>query len=168
MYNFQALTSKDWVGDYGFRKALEANLGTIKYGDTVVGPGRKDIVRYWQEEKSHYALWELLSYMGAHTEAQTLAYFDLPADTISFLKWVHQRVAHGEADRVGELAGRGFFSIGAEQMHYFPYAPLYQLWQQETDAQRQARRGNVLVYLDRLADADGYELLRWHAPTLYE
>lgn len=168
MYNFQALTSKDWVGDYGFRKALEANPGTMKFGDTVIGPGRKDIVTYWQQEKSHYALWELLSYMGAHTEPQTLAYFDLPADTIPFLRWVHQHVAHGEADKVEGLAELGMFGRGAAQMSYFPYARLYELWQRETDAQRATRQGNVLVYLDRLAETDGRELLRFAAPSLYE
>lgn len=168
MFNFQALTTKNWVTDYGFQKALEADPGTMRVGDQVMGTGRRDIVQYWQREKSHYTLWELLNYMGKHTEPQVLAYFDLPADTMPFLAWVYQRVAHGEAEQVPGLAELGQFGVAQEQMNYFPYAPLYQLWQQETDGQRAARQGNVLVYLDRLAEPDGRELIRFDAPTLYQ
>ncbi|MFC7670877.1 hypothetical protein ACFQT0_28415 [Hymenobacter humi] len=32
MFNFQALTKKDWTTDYGFRKAFEANPGQMRFG----------------------------------------------------------------------------------------------------------------------------------------
>ncbi|WP_400194267.1 hypothetical protein [Hymenobacter sp. B81] len=82
----QCLTKRDWVTDYGFRKALEANPGTMTFAGQAIGPRRRDIVSYWQAEKDHYRLWELLLYMGSHTAPQTLAYFDLPADTVAFLR----------------------------------------------------------------------------------
>ena len=87
MYNFPSLTRKDWATDYGFRKALAADPGTMKFAGQTVGTGRRDIVEYWQREKSHYRLWELLLYMGSHAVPRTVTYFDLPADTAEFLHW---------------------------------------------------------------------------------
>lgn len=48
--------------------------------------GRPASVAYGQHEKQNYALWAL--YKGKHTVSQTLAYFDLPADTVPFWRWV--------------------------------------------------------------------------------
>ena len=164
MFNFQALTKKDWTTDYGFRKALEANPGQMRFGGAIVGNGRKDIVTYWQQEKDQYRLWELLLYMGSHTVPQTAAYFDLPADVAEFLRWVYNHVAHEQREQV-EAMVQGFAS-GFDQMNFFPYAELYTIWQRADE--REARQGNVLVYLDRITEADGRELLRYSAPTLYE
>ena len=111
MFNFPSLTKKDWVADYGFRKALEVDPGTRKFGEITLGKGRRDIVAYWQTDKSEYRLWELLCYMGEHTIPQTLAYFDLPADTVPFLRWVYNHVAHEERERVEGMA-QGFFGGG--------------------------------------------------------
>lgn len=167
MYNLHYLTKKGWVTDHGFRKALQANPGTITFAGQVVGPSRQDIVAYWQAEKSDYVLWELLLYMGKHTIPQTLDYFDLPADTVPFLRWVYNHVAHEQREQVQEMA-QGFFGAGFDQMNFFPYSQLYALWQQETNEQRTARDGNVLVYLDRLTEPDGRELVRFAAPTFFE
>ncbi|AMJ64029.1 hypothetical protein [Hymenobacter sp. PAMC 26628] len=164
MYNFQSITRKDWVTDYGFRKALAANPGTMKFGGQTVGAGRKDVVEYWQREKSSYPLWELLLSMGSHTAPQTLAYFDLPADTVEFVRWVYNEVSHEERERVAEMV-QGFAS-GFDQMNFFPYAALYAIWQRADE--RQARDGNVLVYLDRITEPDGQELVRLTAPTFFE
>jgi hypothetical protein len=164
MHNFQSLTKKDWVTDYGFRKALEADPGTMTIGNIVRERGRKDIVQYWQHEKSDYRLWELLCYMGGHTVPQTLAYFDLPADTVEFLRWVYNHVAHEERDRVKEMVPG--FGGGFDQMNFFPYAELYPIWQRADE--RQARRGNVRVYLDRITEPNGQELVRMAAPTFFE
>lgn len=164
MYNFQCLTKKDWVTDYGFRKALAADPGTMMFGKQVMGKGRKDVVEYWQREKSNYVLWELLLYMGSHTVPQTLAYFDLPADGAEFLRWVYNDVSHEQREQVQEMT-QGFAS-GFAQMNFFPYAELYMIWQRADE--REARQGNVLVYLDRITEPDGQELLRYTAPTLYE
>lgn len=60
MHNLQYLNKKEWVMDYGFRKALAADLGTITFAGQVVSRGRQDIVAYWQNGKCDYALWELL------------------------------------------------------------------------------------------------------------
>ncbi|GAB3841031.1 hypothetical protein [Hymenobacter jeollabukensis] len=167
MYNFRCLTTKDWVKDYGFGKALEADPGTRTFAGQVLGPGRKDVVAYWQAEKSDYPLWQLLLHMGAHTVPQTVAYFDLPADTVPFLSWVYNHVAHEQREQVQGMA-QGFFGAGFDQMNFYPYPQLYQVWQRESDAQRSARAGNVKVYLDRLTEPDGQELLRFAAPTLFE
>ncbi|WP_223654115.1 hypothetical protein [Hymenobacter psoromatis] len=164
MHNFQSLPKKDWVTDYGFRKALEADPGTMTFGGAAVGKGRKDIVPYWQAEKAHYALWELLLYMGSHTVPQTLAYFDLPADTVDFLRWVYNHVSHEERERVQDMM-QGFAS-GFDQMNFFPYPALYAIWQRADE--RQARQGNVLVYLDRITEPDGQELVRLAAPSFFE
>ena len=164
MHNFQSLTRKDWVTDYGFRKALTADPGTMKFAGQIVGPGRRDIVEYWQREKSHYPLWELLLYMGSHTAPQTLAYFDLPADTVEFVRWVYNEVSHEERERVEEMV-QGFAS-GFDQMNFFPYAELYAVWQRTEE--RAARDGNVLVYLDRITEPDGEEILRYRAPSFFE
>jgi len=32
----------------------------MKFGGQTVGAGRRDIVEYWQRDKDHYRLWELL------------------------------------------------------------------------------------------------------------
>ena len=167
MYNLQGLTKKEWVMDYGFRKALAADPGTITFAGQVVSRGHPDIVTYWQHEKRDYALWELLLYMGTHTVPQTLVYFDLPADTVPFLRWVYNDVAHEQREQVQQMA-QGFFGAGFDQMNFFPYPELYALWQRETDEQRAAREGNVLVYLDRLTKPDGQELARFAAPTWFE
>ena len=58
------------------------------------------------------------------------------------------------------------FASGFDQINYFPYDQLYTIWQRVDE--REARQGNVLVYLDRITEADGRELLRYNAPTLYE
>lgn len=164
MYNFQSLTKKDWVTDYGLRKALEADPGTMRFGGQVVGSGREDIVEYWQREKDHYQLWELLLYVGSHTVPQTLAYFDLPADTAEFLRWVYNKVSHEQREHVEGMA-QGFAS-GFDQMNYFPYSELYPIWQRADE--RQARDGNVLVYLDRITEPDGQEIVRLSAPSFFE
>ena len=167
MDNFLSLTSTGWVQDYGFAKALATNPGTITFAGQVVSAGRSDIVAYWQQEKAGYRLWELLCYMGRHTVPQTLAYFDLPADTVPFLRWVYNHVAHEERERVVEMQ-KGFFGAGFDQMNFFPYAQLYDIWSRESDADRAAREGNVLVYLDRITEDDGRELLRYQAPVFFE
>ena len=149
------LTTFDWGRDYGFRKAL---LG---------GAGPADLVAYWQREKSNYRLWELLGYMDSWAVAPTLAYFDLPADTLPFLKWVYNHVAHQELHRVAG-ADQELFGGAQDQQHYFPYPQLYLIWSRETAAQRASRPGNVKVYLDRLTEPDGRELLRFQAPTFFE
>lgn len=164
MHNFQSLTKKDWVTDYGFRKALEADPGTMTFGGQAVGTGRRDIVEYWQREKDHYRLWELLLYMGSHTVPQTVAYFDLPADTAEFLRWVYNEVSHEQREQVEEMV-QGFAS-GFDQMNFFPYAELYPIWQRADE--RQARDGNVLVYLDRITEPDGAEIVRYQAPSFFE
>ncbi|WP_400194266.1 hypothetical protein [Hymenobacter sp. B81] len=51
-------------------------------------------------------------------------------------------------------------------MNFFPYAQLYSIWQRADE--REARRGNVLVYLDRITEPDGRERARYAAPMLYE
>ncbi|QKG54855.1 hypothetical protein [Hymenobacter sp. BRD67] len=121
-------------------------------------------MEYWQREKSHYPLWELLLYMGGHTAPQTLAYFDLPADTVEFVRWVYNEVSHEERERVEEMV-QGFAS-GFDQMNFFPYAELYAVWQRTEE--RAARDGNVLVYLDRITEPDGEEILRYRAPSFFE
>ena len=118
MHNFSRLTTHEWVTDHGFRKALEADPGTMQLGGVVIGPGRRDVVAYWQQEKSEYPLWELLCYMGSHTVPQTLAYFDLPADTVAFLRWCYNHVAHEERERVQGLDPG--LAGGFEQMNFFP------------------------------------------------
>ena len=163
MHNFRALNTKDWVHDYGFSKALAANPGTITFGGQVVSAGRKDVVAYWQREKAHYSLWKLLCYMGRHTVPQTLAYFDLPADTVEFVRWVYNHVSYEDSDLVA-----GQMPDYEGQMNLFPYAQLYDIWHRETDEQRATREDNVLVYLDRITEADGRELVRLSAPMLYE
>lgn len=164
MYNFQALPKKDWVTDYGFRKALAADPGQMMFGEIKLGKGRKDIVEYWQREKCDYALWELLLYMGSHTVPQTAAYFDLPADVAEFLRWVYNHVSHEQREQVQAMV-QGFAS-GFDQMNFFPYAQLYPIWQRAEE--REARRGNVLVYLDRITEPDGREIVRYNSPALYE
>ena len=80
---------------------------------------------------------------------------------------MYNRVAHEERERVPVMK-QGFFEAGDDQQNFFPYAELYRIWAQEDDQQRQARRGNVKVYLDRITEPDGCELLRYAAPTLFE
>ena len=58
------------------------------------------------------------------------------------------------------------FASGFDQMNFFPYAELYPIWQRAEE--RQARDGNVLVYLDRITEPDGAEILRYQAPTFFE
>lgn len=102
--------------------------------------------------------------MGSHTVPQTMAYFDLPADTVAFLRWVYNHVSHEERERVQDMV-QGFAS-GFDQMKFFPYPALYTIWQRADE--RQARQGNVLVYLDRITEPDGEELVRLSAPTFFE
>lgn len=121
-------------------------------------------MEYWQREKAHYRLWELLLYMGSHTVPQTVAYFDLPPDTAEFLRWVYNEVSHEQREQVEEMV-QGFAS-GFDQMNFFPYAELYPIWQRADE--RQARDGNVLVYLDRITEPDGAEIVRYQAPSFFE
>ncbi|GGG59411.1 hypothetical protein [Hymenobacter glacieicola] len=102
--------------------------------------------------------------MGSHTVPQTAAYFDLPADIADFWRWVYNHVSYQQREQVKDMV-QGFAS-GFDQMKFFPYAQLYPIWQR-TD-ERQARQGNVLMYLDRITEPDGRELVRYRAPTLYE
>lgn len=100
--------------------------------------------------------------MGQHTVPQTLEYFKLPTDTRPFLQWVSDWVSHEDCDQVPGLAERGFFG-GFNQMSYFPYAQLYEIWGRADVAQRVGRQGNILVYLDRITNQDGQELARYEA-----
>jgi len=93
---------------------------------------------------------------------QTLAYFDLPADTAEFLRWVCNEVSHEQREQVEEMV-QGFAS-GFDQMNFFLYVKLYPIWQRAEE--RQARAGNVLVYLDRITEPDGEEIVRLSAPSL--
>ena len=78
---------------------------------------------------------------------------------------MYNHVAHEERERVKEMPP-GFFSAGFDQMNFFPYANLYATWQRVDE--RQARQGNVLVYLDLITEPDGQELVRPNAPAFYE
>ena len=127
-------------------------------------PGRPDIGQYLRDDKSDYPLWRLLLYMGQHVVPQTLAYFQLPADTRPFLQWVSDWVSQKDRDQVPELAAMGSFGAGANQMSYLPYAALYAVWERADAAQRKGQQGNILVYLDRITDQQGRELARYDAP----
>ena len=37
-------TKKDWTTDYGFCKALEADPGQMRFGASIVGNGRKELL----------------------------------------------------------------------------------------------------------------------------
>jgi hypothetical protein len=136
----------------------------MKFGGQAVGTGRRDIVEYWQREKSHYRLWELLLYKGSHTIPQTVAYLNLPADTAEFLRWVYSEVSHEQREQVEETVQS--FASGFDQMNFFPYAELYPIWQRADE--RQAREGNVLVYLDRITEPNGAEIVRYQTPSFFE
>lgn len=41
--------------------------------------------------------------MGRHTVPQTLAYFDLLTDTVPFLRWVYNHVAHEQPEQVQQM-----------------------------------------------------------------
>ncbi len=133
MYNFQSLPTHDWVTDYGFRRHMNQSFSRGDLGD------------YYQREKSHKSLLELIKYQSDTARVKTLEYFDLPADTREFLDWVYMWAAY--QDDLPE---------GVHQDDIFPYAQLYTLWQRE----RGPRSRNVLVYPDRITDdTDGQVMM---------
>jgi hypothetical protein len=159
---FGCLTTKKWKTDKGFGLAIAQNPGTRMFKDQVLGPGRHDSVAYWKKEKGERVLWQLLLLdVGAHQRPQTLTYFGLPADTHAFLEWAYNHVEHAERERVPKM-GQGF-AAGLNQMHFFPFAQLYEVWRSEDDARRAERipHGNVLVFLDRITETSGEVLLRF-------
>lgn len=144
MYNLQALPTHDWATDYGFRRHMNEASGS-----------RSDLGDYYQREKSHKTLLELIKYQDDRARQQTLQYFDLPEDTRAFLDWVYRWVAYNQAD----------IPEGRHQDDLFPYADLYTLWQ----AEQGPRSSNLMVYPDRIEEkSDGREVLRRSAPALYE
>lgn len=138
MFNFQALPKKDWVTDYGYRRAINEYQPNRQLGT------------YYQEEKSHKSLLELIKYMDEGARDQTIAYFDLPTDTHPFVMWVYAWVAYKD-----ELAE------GVHQDDIFPYEKLYAIYQGEhrhfPDGAK--RKSNVNVYQDRIAEANDGQLL---------
>ena len=73
---------------------------------------------------------------------------------------MYNEVSYKQREQVEEMV-QGFAS-GFDQMNFFSYDELYAVWQQADE--RQARDGNVLVYLDRITEPDGAEIVRYQAP----
>ena len=138
MYNFAALPKYDWVTDYGYRRHINEYRPNRQLGT------------YYQQEKSHKSLLELIKYMDEGARDQTIAYFDLPADAHPFIMWVYAWVAY--KDELPE---------GVHQDDIFPYEQLYNIYQNEhrqyPDGTK--RNTNVNVYQDRIAESkDGHVL----------
>lgn len=138
MFHFQLLPKKDWVSDHGFIKAL-MGVGGEQYRGY-----------YYQQQKSDKTLMELVQYQDPEAAERTLAYFDLPADTLAFLEWVFAWVAYREPLAEGET-----------RELVLPYALLYPIYRNEhrhfPDGTR--RTSNVHVYADRIAEASTGQLL---------
>lgn len=138
MFHFERLPTKTWVTDLGFRKCLDG-VGGERYRGY-----------YYQQNKSDMTLLDLVQYQDEEARERTLAYFELPADTIEFLQWVFGWVAYIEP-----------LPAGVERQHVLPYALLYPIYRNEgrhfPDGSR--RTSNVNVYADRIAESNTGQML---------
>jgi hypothetical protein len=130
---FEGLPAHYWVTDYGFRKQLNA----LKEGRGT----------YYQQEKSRKKLLDLLKYQDDDAREATIAYFDLPADTIVFLSWVHKYAVWRDE----------YPDSSHDQDALFPYEALYQVYKHEGAG---GRSSYVVAYKDRLEETDGTLLLQ--------
>lgn len=98
--SLRLLGTKNWVKDYGLKKAVNANPGNTEF-------------EYYEKEQSHRYLCDLLGYMDK-TKNTIIKYYDLPQDTLQFLTWVFSEV------------NSDYFQNGKKpKFHNMPFKKLY-------------------------------------------
>jgi len=86
---------------------------------------------YYAHQKSFKKLWDLLTYCDSEDAAYIIRYFDLPEDTVKFIRWTYNEVGVEDSSWKWEVERKEWHESWEDllpQDDWFPYEYLYPIY----------------------------------------